>query len=515
VLDFATALAQVCLQEGLISAQVAQLAQTSMSAQATPGVSPLGNISQLTYLPSATDQGAQSPFVTSPAPSAPANPSVQLSFMKSPLSQGLQVHAAETMMDPQASQLTFVKTSQPFTPTPMPTPTPATGQSVQWPTHAAPPVAPSSQLGWPQMSSQANLTQAAPLPSGQPGIGTQMMNNTQFAPPSQAGMPPFAQQPQPYNMSSAPSTFANQPFMTPPSADNNSADIIKAMRQASHTNKLLVVVSILLVCVLLVGGTGIWYFSHTRQVPNPPPTANDRSHGTVVAKATAAAPGATATTPATAAVATPTVGAAPTPAVTATTAATQQANPYAPAMGTLAFNDPLSSNQQNWDQTAGCSFPGGAYHVVEAAGQAIVCYAKSTNYTNFTYEVQMTFVKAAQPSDMGGIEFRGNSATGASYRIEVGADGKYSFLVCTTSTVCAVPAGAPPQPQPVPSFRPGANTLAVVANGPTMTFYVNGQPVGAPAQDTTTIQGMIGVYGQAGAAGGGIDVAYNNARVWQ
>jgi serine/threonine protein kinase len=521
VQDFATALAQVCLQEGLISAQVAQLAQTSMSAQATPGISPLGNISQLTYLPLATDQGAQSPFVTSPAPSTSANPSVQLSFMKSLLSQGFQDHAAETMMDPQESQLTFVKTSQNFTaltPTSAPpTPTPATGQSVQWPTHAAPPAAPSSQLGWSQMSSPANLTQAAPLPSGQPGMGTQMMNNTQFAPQSsQMGMPPFAQQQQPYNMSSAPGMFANQPFVAPPSADNNSADILKALRQASHTNRLLIVISVLLVCVLLVGGgASVLYFTHLRQLPKPPPTANDRGHGTVVATAPAAASAVIATTAATAAAATPTVGATPTPAVTATTAATQQANPYAPTMGTLAFNDPLSSNQQNWDQTAGCSFAGGAYHVVEAAGQAVVCYAKSTNYTNFTYEVQMTFVKAAQPSDMGGIEFRGNNATGASYRIEVGADGKYSFLVCTTSTVCAVPAGAPPQPQPVPSFRAGANTLAVVANGPTMTFYVNGQPVGAPVQDTATIQGMIGVYGQAGAAGGGIDVAYNNARVWQ
>jgi hypothetical protein len=48
-----------------------------------------------------------------------------------------------------------------------------------------------------------------------------------------------------------------------------------------------------------------------------------------------------------------------------------------------------------------------------------------------------------------------------------------------------------------------------------MTFFMNGQQVGTPVQDATSSQGMIGVYAQGGAGGAGIDVAYNNARVWQ
>jgi serine/threonine protein kinase len=517
VVEFAAALGQVCLQEGIISEQAALAGQTIMSMMASAGHSPLGNISQLTYLPSTTNQDAQSAYSTSPAISsspAPTPPAPQLSFMKSPASQGVQKQAAGTGMDLQESQLTFVKTPS-TSPT---TNAPTTDQSLQWPTRSDPALA---QTGWP--SPHAELTEVAPLPSGQPGMKPQILNNTQVTPqqfPYQAAPSPYTQQ-QHYPTSSGPGMFGSQPFVTPAPVDNNSADVVRALRQATHTNRLLLVISLLLICMLVIGGgTGIWYFTHLRQPSKQPPVVTDRGHKTAVpsAPATAAATGTAGATVATPVpgngAATPPAVSTPTAAATTTPVAGQQPNPYAPSMGTLVFNDPMSSNQQNWDQTGGCAFAGGAYHVVQPVGQAVVCYAKSTNYTNFTYEVQMTFGKAT-PSDAGGIEFRGNPATGASYRIEVFADGRYSILVCSTSTVCSPVAGSPPQPQPAASFHAGANTLAIVANSTTITFFMNGQPVGAPVQDATSAQGMIGVYGVAGATGAGIDVAYNNARVWQ
>jgi serine/threonine protein kinase len=517
VLEFALALGQVCLQEGIISEEVARTGQAIMSLMASAGQSALGNASLITYLPSATNQSAPS-YSTSPAISSSPTPTPtpnltppapQLPFMKAPSGQGLLKQAAGTGMDPQESQLTFVKTPSKF-----PTPNaPSTEQSVQWPTHSDPGTA---QTGWP--SPHAELTEVVPRPSGQPGMNPQMLNNTQITPQQFAS---YTQQQQ-YPTSAAPGMFGSQPFVTPAPVDNNSADVMRALRLATHTNKLLVFISLILVCMLVVGGgTGVWYFTRLHQAAKPPPVVTDRGHKTAVVPppattvATVVAGTMVVTPIAGNGAATPTAVSTPTVAATTTPVAAQQPNPYAPAMGTLVFNDPLSSNVQNWDQTSGCAFAGGAYHVVEPVGQAVVCYAKSTNYANFTYEVQMTFARAL-PTDAGGIEFRGNNTTAASYRIEVFANGTYSILVCSTSTVCGPVAGSAPQPQPAAPFRAGAaNTLAVVANGPAITFFMNGQQVGTPVQDATSAQGMIGVFGAAGATGTGIDVAYSNARVWQ
>ncbi len=67
-------------------------------------------------------------------------------------------------------------------------------------------------------------------------------------------------------------------------------------------------------------------------------------------------------------------------------------DPYPPGGGILALLDPLRDNSQGhtWDTTANCAFNGGAYHVSAPDIHVFAsCAAKSTNFSNFAYEVQM------------------------------------------------------------------------------------------------------------------------------
>ncbi len=75
------------------------------------------------------------------------------------------------------------------------------------------------------------------------------------------------------------------------------------------------------------------------------------------------------------------------------------ANPYPPNTGTLALNDSLSDNSngyfwsENNDSTGRCEFSGGAYHdSVLPHVSSHNCFAVTTNFNNFAYEVQMTIM---------------------------------------------------------------------------------------------------------------------------
>src|SRR5205807_5786095 len=106
---------------------------------------------------------------------------------------------------------------------------------------------------------------------------------------------------------------------------------------------------------------------------------------------------------------------------TATAQAYATAAAYATAIsvGTPALNDSLLDNNKgnNWDVTptaggSGCAFTGGAYHAIELhKGFFSTCFAQDTNFSNFSYEAQMTFVSG----DQGGIAFRADSGKGNFY----------------------------------------------------------------------------------------------------
>lgn len=228
-----------------------------------------------------------------------------------------------------------------------------------------------------------------------------------------------------------------------------------------------------------------------------------------------------------------------TPAITATaiqqvnpTATVSTANPYAPHTGTLVINDPLSKNNYQWQEysnaTTGntCRFTGGAYHVISAGGSssAGTCFAQNTDFTNFTYEVQMKILQAGTQFSGGGIMFRGNSQSGTYYYFEIYKSGRYSLTACfgPGKGNCTVQlSGYPKQTAIVPGFNQTLgqpNTLAVVVRDTTFDFYVNGQHALGPINDGNFTHGMVGVYATGGIDAGPTqtaDVVFSNIKVWR
>src|SRR5260370_10715853 len=84
-------------------------------------------------------------------------------------------------------------------------------------------------------------------------------------------------------------------------------------------------------------------------------------------------------------------------------------NPYPPGGGTLALLDPLSDNSKGFgwsENSTNCAFTGRAYHVIAPDAHLFAyCAARTTNFVNFAYEVQMKIIKG----DVGGIIVRANS----------------------------------------------------------------------------------------------------------
>jgi hypothetical protein len=70
--------------------------------------------------------------------------------------------------------------------------------------------------------------------------------------------------------------------------------------------------------------------------------------------------------------------------------------------GNPVLNDPLTSpDTNNWDTltydlVGSCGFIGGTYHaIMPQTGYVSLCLAQATNFHNFAFQIQMTFIKGA------------------------------------------------------------------------------------------------------------------------
>jgi|GEM_PF-1724696 len=193
------------------------------------------------------------------------------------------------------------------------------------------------------------------------------------------------------------------------------------------------------------------------------------------------------------------------------------ANPYAPYAGTLLLNDPLADQnpQVNWQEGwnanhASCQFKQGTYHVFQPRqGYFHACIAQLTNYSNFTYEVEMTLLQG----DYGGLLFRAvNSIDSQYYFFRVNKDGSYTFkryidgidndaIMLDTGFAQAYHVGYGQK-----------NRLAVVADNNRLTLYINGQ-------DLVTVSDGAYTHGQIGVLAGNdqqapAEASFSNVRVW-
>src|SRR6266581_1304793 len=255
-------------------------------------------------------------------------------------------------------------------------------------------------------------------------------------------------------------------------------------------------VAILLVgLLLLVIGEGVGLFYVTRI--NSVAAAAVKATATAEARTITTTPVATVTTTIT------------TPA-NATTPALQ--NPYPSFSGTLVLNDPLNNNSQgyNWDEGTGtCQFSARGYLITETQQKRFqYCTARTTDFSNFAYQVQMVITKG----DYGGIIFRANATTGQYYYLRIGQDGSYYLLVYVdnqASHARILTSGL------TPSIHMGlnqSNLVAVVARNSTIDLYVNKQYI-TTVNDHSYSHGQIAVVAED--EGNLTLVLFSNARVWK
>src|SRR6266581_733894 len=255
-------------------------------------------------------------------------------------------------------------------------------------------------------------------------------------------------------------------------------------------------IAILLVgLLLLVIGEGVGLFYVTRI----------NSVAAAAVKGTATAEARTITTTPVAAVTTTIT----TPA-NATNPALQ--NPYPSFSGTLVLNDPLNNNSQgyNWDEGTGtCQFSARGYFITETQQKRFqYCTARTTDFSNFAYQVQMVITKG----DYGGIIFRANATTGQYYYLRIGQDGSYYLLVYVdnqASHARILTSGL------TPSIHMGlnqSNLVAVVARNSTIDLYVNKQYI-TTVNDHSYSHGQIAVVAED--EGNLTLVLFSNARVWK
>ena len=196
-------------------------------------------------------------------------------------------------------------------------------------------------------------------------------------------------------------------------------------------------------------------------------------------------------------------------------------NPYPPGTGTLFINDPLQDNSKgyNWVEsttpiTGGvevCSFKNGAYHISRTVRGSLVCPADAPDLTfaNIVCEAKLTVTHG----DYSGIAFRINRAQATGYVFAVGVASDY---VIDTFDFKA------PTDREFTILRKGSNTaikrgwnqtnvVAIVANGPVISVYINNQFIDR-VQDSTYTQGEIGLYGYGQTTS---DIMANDIKVWR
>jgi DnaJ C terminal domain len=326
-------------------------------------------------------------------------------------------------------------------------------------------------------------------------------NQTAYQPPSYPGYPGYTQ----------PGQMEGQ-YYSPPAPPQPPAPRKRRLSPAILT---LIVVLVL----LLLAGSGLIYYVGVYQ----PKAQHDQATATAQAQLTGTANAqnsATAQANATAnAIASATANAKGTANAQSSATATAFQNILTSAIsGTPVLNDSLNAQSgSNWDLLApanssvggSCQFTNGAYHAnMPAKGFFQPCYANSPTFNNFAFQVQMTITQG----DEGGILFRADPNTSKYYLFRIDTHGAYDLFVYSSnqsSSATRLLSGA------AQSFKTGlnqTNTLALVAKGNTLYFYVNSQFIDS-ASDGTFSSGKIGVFGED--ATNPTDAAFANAQVWQ
>ncbi|WP_376795843.1 protein kinase [Thermogemmatispora sp.] len=293
--------------------------------------------------------------------------------------------------------------------------------------------------------------------------------------------------------------------------------------RASSTRRSLLVVTLALVLLLVVSiPLALAFFSSSPQGTNgrptatsgqtseqqPTPTATPDLTATAQTQATATAAAQAQATQTAIAGATATVQAQ----ATATAAVWQTAT-----AGRLVYSDALTSadnpatSQANWDRSSHCLFGGDGYHVVQAVSLTTtqrLCHEANYSYGNIALSVQMKILSGAS----GGVVVRlGPNVFNlfSGYLFEVDSQGRYRLARFDGGFAQPFADWASSS-----ALRPGTgvqNTLQIIANGSSLSFYVNNVYL-TTVNDSTYAQGNIAFLATPGD--NDANVVYTNLAIY-
>lgn len=182
--------------------------------------------------------------------------------------------------------------------------------------------------------------------------------------------------------------------------------------------------------------------------------------------------------------------------------------------GQLVLDDALQNEQtgKKWllsdpNQPRGCHFLNNAYDIHDVTSN--YCLANNTDYTNFVYQIQMTFIRA-QAQQAGRILFRADDSQDEYYDFQAGIDGYYYIARNDPSNNTVLMQG---YSSAIIEKTGQPNILAVKAIGKDFYLYVNFHLV-AHMHDAAYTHGNIGIGVSVNTDGKDIEVAFRNARVW-
>ncbi len=340
----------------------------------------------------------------------------------------------------------------------------------------------------------ASASPASPL-GGIPPQNAFNARPTQNTPPASNSTPP------PYDPYYGQPYYANQPSYIPPvpPAPLPLTPQPPPKQRRGLSRAMLILLSIL-VLLMIVGAGIIYYFS----VPYP---AQLHAQATSTAQARVNA------------VATATAQAIHNANATVTAQAqatlTAQQNFYAQATNgnpattdSLAKNSPLNWNEYDSASNGGCIFNSGMYHVKEVqTGFFQTCFAQASNFSNFTFQVQMTILSG----EYGGLVFRADDQNSKFYFLQLGSSGSYELFTYINNNgnnaktlLSSYSTAIKGQNQP--------NLITLIARGRQLTVYVNKQYVDT-VSDNTYKTGLIGLVGYNKTITA--DVAFSNLQVWK
>ena len=186
---------------------------------------------------------------------------------------------------------------------------------------------------------------------------------------------------------------------------------------------------------------------------------------------------------------------------------------------TPTVNDSLAAQSNNkWDEhryhdnagnfAGSCGFTNGSYDVVTTPSFLQICQARATNFSNITYQVEMSIVRG----NSGGITIR-NDDNGSGYYFRISTDGKYIlWRIAATKTSYNQISLVSGQSSAILIGNNQTNTLTIIGSGNILYLYVNTHYLNK-ASDSTYTSGQIGVYVDSDIAGA--EATFHNAKVWK